>query len=339
MSSPSELDNLSRPELIELARRHGIERPERMTRVELRDAIIVRTQPPEAQAEARGLFGVARSMLATMVESGLNLPDAAALIRGTATFDSRVGQATPVATVTLAEIYAAQGHKKRALGMLDEVLASEPDHEVALRLRRELTEGAEPTSVRVEGEEFFETSGEEVESHKPPQVVEDVVEAAPTPAEADPPPAVAEAAAVAEPAAPPIEESEPAAPPGNPRAPHSGVVLQQTRQGVAVHWEVSSDFWDQARADGARPALRVVGFLPARWLPTREERNVELSPTLGNSGVVEFDELGAPAAVRAAVGWETASGFRAFAIGQYLEELGEESLSPVLRERLGLAAR
>lgn len=179
MPDPSELDHRSRPELIEDARRLGIERPERMTRAELKDEILRKTRTGSDQTEARGLFGVARSMLASVVETGLHLPDAAALIRGTATFDSRVARPAPVATVTLAEIYAVQGHKKRALGMLDEVLAQEPDHEVALRLRRELGEEApgkegHPSPLEQVPSEvsLVETSGVDITTADPPPVVE-----------------------------------------------------------------------------------------------------------------------------------------------------------------------
>src|SRR5687768_983034 len=101
-----------------------------MTRVELRDEIVRRAEPdPLEQRRARGWLGVARDMVASVVESGLNLPDAAALIRGRGEFD---GHGPPaVATVTLAQIYAAQGHHARALSVLDEVLAKEPDHVAA----------------------------------------------------------------------------------------------------------------------------------------------------------------------------------------------------------------
>jgi hypothetical protein len=68
----------------------------------------------------------------------LNLPNAAALIRkGPTAFVSSNLQA-PVATVTLAEVYAAQGHVKRALGILDDVLQKEPDHAPARLLRERL---------------------------------------------------------------------------------------------------------------------------------------------------------------------------------------------------------
>jgi hypothetical protein len=48
-----------------------------------------------------------------------------------------VGQAAPppLPTVTLAEIYAAQGHLERAISTLDEVLAKEPGHTEAEKLR------------------------------------------------------------------------------------------------------------------------------------------------------------------------------------------------------------
>jgi hypothetical protein len=109
-----------------------------MTRVELADELVRRMEPdPLEQKRARGWLGVARDLVASVVESGLNLPDAAALIRGErAELDLKSPE--PVATVTLAEIYATQGHVQRAVAMLDEVLANEPDHEAAQRLRERL---------------------------------------------------------------------------------------------------------------------------------------------------------------------------------------------------------
>jgi len=196
MLSQAELESIPRSQLVERARELGVERPERMTRVELRDEMIRRTVSKDEQAEARGLFGVARSMLASVVETGLNLPDAAKVIRGDATLDLPVDSQTPVATVTLAEIYAAQGHKSRALRMLEEVLRVEPEHQEALRVRRELTgepapKPAEPAVSRtavtapappVEDAStpdyvpggFVDTVGEEIRTGKPP-VVEEVV--------------------------------------------------------------------------------------------------------------------------------------------------------------------
>lgn len=81
---------------------------------------------------------MARDLVASVVESGLNMRDAAAAIRGDQRSDLEWLGPPPVATVTLAEIYVAQGHPERALGILDEVLAREPDHPAAFALRERL---------------------------------------------------------------------------------------------------------------------------------------------------------------------------------------------------------
>jgi Tetratricopeptide repeat len=135
----SELEALGREQLIQEARRYGVRRPEVMTRVELVDEVLrIGTPNPVERKKVRGWLGVARDLLASAVEQGLNLPDAAALIRGDVRFEPLSPVQPPVATVTLAEIYGAQGHFKKALTMLDEVLAKEPEHEAARKLRARL---------------------------------------------------------------------------------------------------------------------------------------------------------------------------------------------------------
>src|SRR5690606_26473589 len=79
------LASWTRAQLVEKARELGVERPERMTRLELRDEI-QRLGRPRGGEEPKGLFGTARSMLASMVEAGLNMPEAAAVIRGESGF-------------------------------------------------------------------------------------------------------------------------------------------------------------------------------------------------------------------------------------------------------------
>ncbi len=173
MSNAAALEVLSRSELIERARELGVERPERMTRAELRDEIVRLSAPRGQEEEARGLFGVARSMLANVVEAGLHMPDAAAVIRGESSFDVRVKTQPPVATVTLAEIYAAQGHRRRAVRMLDDVLAAEPDHEHARELRQRLLDELAGRGAEAEpapATELVETTGEEIRTGKPPAV-------------------------------------------------------------------------------------------------------------------------------------------------------------------------
>jgi hypothetical protein len=135
---PLSFDRLPRDELVAKARSLGVERPELMTRVELGDEIVRRTQTdPGAQRQARGWLGVARDLVASVVESGLNLPDAAAIIRGDRGDPDLTGP-SPVATVTLAEIYATQGHADRALKIVEEILAREPEHQAAASLRDRL---------------------------------------------------------------------------------------------------------------------------------------------------------------------------------------------------------
>lgn len=137
------LEELSRDELVRLAEEHGVARPRVLTKDELVDELVRRTiTSAEKRGRARGWLGRARDLLASMME-------------GAADARGRTPQATPsgpapLATVTLAEIYAAQGHFARAVEVLDQVLAREPSHEEAKRLRERFAEtqrgprGAEP---------------------------------------------------------------------------------------------------------------------------------------------------------------------------------------------------
>jgi len=129
-----QLQALSREELIVEAERAGVPRPRVLTQAELVDEILKRTAGSDREkTKARGWLGRARDLIATVVEKGLHLPDAAAAIR--------TGQKgwppppPPLPTVTLAEIYAAQGHLERAVAVLDDVLRREPDHQEARELR------------------------------------------------------------------------------------------------------------------------------------------------------------------------------------------------------------
>jgi hypothetical protein len=130
---------LSRLELLKLAQALRVSDADVMTRAELQAAIERAKKPePRPQPQSVTWLGVARRLLASIVEQGLHLPDAAALIRGDGSLRPTPSGPPPVATVTLARIYAAQGHLERALGTLDEVLASDPDHDLARDLRNQL---------------------------------------------------------------------------------------------------------------------------------------------------------------------------------------------------------
>ncbi|HEX2879282.1 MAG TPA: hypothetical protein VHO25_07075, partial [Polyangiaceae bacterium] len=133
------------------AQKLGIEHPENMTRVELVRAIAqceMEPSPKAANSRAGSWLDIARQLLAAVVEQGLNMPDAAALIRGEAKLSEPPKPQPPLATVTLAKIYAAQGHVTRALGVLTEVLKAEPDHQAALDLQTQIKNKSSTDATR-----------------------------------------------------------------------------------------------------------------------------------------------------------------------------------------------
>ncbi len=128
----SELERLDRDTLISRAEASGVVRARILTRPELIDELLQRSAVPEV-ARARGFFGRARDLLARVIESGLHLPDAAERLRRSSPPPS-IHPGAPVPTLTLAGIYAAQGHRERAIDTLREVLAREPEHAAARAL-------------------------------------------------------------------------------------------------------------------------------------------------------------------------------------------------------------
>src|SRR3954469_3839667 len=166
---PAELDTLSREDLILRAQARGVNRPEQMRRAKLREEIVGGGEPDlERQRRSRGWLGVARDLLASVVESGLNLPDAAAAIRGDGKGEHDFQGPPPVATVTLAEIYAAQGHYEQALRMLDEVIEREPEHATARTLRERIAEERDLGPGR--RRKVVETKAESIVTPQPPLV-------------------------------------------------------------------------------------------------------------------------------------------------------------------------
>jgi hypothetical protein len=138
----AELEGLDRDTLIAHAEQVGVTRARILTRPELVDEVLVRRAAAgdRSARRARGLFGRARDLLARVVELGLNLPEAADLLRGGPAPAPRPPSAA-LPTVTLAEIYAAQGHRERATNTLRELLEREPDHAEASRLLERLDDG------------------------------------------------------------------------------------------------------------------------------------------------------------------------------------------------------
>ena len=117
----ADLERLGRDDLITRAETAGVTRARILTRPELVDELLLRSSVDHATKQrSRGFFGRARDLLASVVEQGLNLPDAAQKIRALgAPPPSRATGPAALPTVTLAEIYVAQGHRGRAVETLD----------------------------------------------------------------------------------------------------------------------------------------------------------------------------------------------------------------------------
>ena len=336
MTSASALEYRSRYELVEEARSLGVERPERMTVQELKDEILRLTLSAEEAQGARGLFGVARAMLASVVEAGLKMPDAARVIRGDSSLDLPARSLSPVATVTLAEIYAAQGHRARALAVLDEVLQAEPDHPEALRIRDEMLAG-EPAAAKdpparpspgtaalsrpeaMVSEPSYpapEESGFPSTEYVPVEVVETTGHEAP--ASPEPPPVVA--------------TEDPGAP---------LLAIEQRGSTLGLYWELSPDLVARAglSEDEGGPAIVVVAFTPAGRSPVRDQRTLPLTWQPPFAGRLVVADLAPQAAVRAAVGWLVDGAFLPLAVGRSLDRLGAELPAAADRAALALAGR
>jgi hypothetical protein len=336
---PASLDSLSRDELIRRARSIGAQRPEVLTRVELKDEIVRLSEDDESsRRQARGWLGVARDLVAGVVEQRLNLPDAAAFLRKRVPM-TPVVLGPPVATVTLAEIYASQGHLGRALKMLDEVLENEPDHAAARELRDRLRSRLDETGTADEpaSEQASEPEAPVVAAVPDPEVPDvplrptDVSELAPrpepstgeeteeferlTPEEPVAPPGDAalferaEPAHAVEPAQPAEAEAEPSDV-SEAEAPEAAEhVLEPTidalmwwtdAAGLHVYWEVTAKTAEYARAElEASLSVKLVELVPGWEKTERVERELMADAVSGH----ETLEPPAPgAAVRAALG-------------------------------------
>jgi hypothetical protein len=295
-----QLDELSRDELIARATGLGVARAELLTRVELRDEI-VRLTATDAQERqrARGWFGVARDLVASVVEQRLNLPDAADLIRGVNVRLPR--NVAPVATVTLAEIYAAQGHVNRAVKMLDEVLAREPDHVAARDLRERLNEQAKPQgepevqATAEEPEEFEEAETAEVGSMPPESATSETL---------GPDDAVAQEQNPSE----PVTQRRP-----DFDAAHDYLIYRRVESSVMCHWSIRSKRWNEASAQGSGQwILRIVRISPVAGVMAPAQTDVVLP---GTTGEVMLDDVATLQQVRMAIGWEGNGRFIPAAIG------------------------
>jgi hypothetical protein len=186
----AELEKLDRESLVQRAQAAGLKRARVLTRPELIDELVRRDPQIESSQlkRTRGFFGLARDLLSRVVERGLHLPDAAERFRQVL---SEPGPEVPrpepqaIPTVTLAEIYAAQGHQQRAIDTLLRVLEQEPDH-VAARALLEKLQGKdyvpprEPLPPEPEYEPaLVEEEEEEEEAVETPRLIPEPEEPAP----------------------------------------------------------------------------------------------------------------------------------------------------------------
>jgi hypothetical protein len=325
MGMLSELERLSRHELIVRAQRLGVQRAELMTRVELTDEIVrLGESDPGERKRARGWLGIARDLVASVVEQGLHLPEAAALIRGDAGLELGQRAPAPVATVTLAEIYAAQGHLERGLKMLDQVLEKEPEHDAARGLRDRLTSErdrrvAARSEARARGlPRFPEPEPEPEEAASDAEVPAEPVltatealraeELAPAAAQEELVPAEPEMAAAPVPEAPVLETPALVLPPIR-----DAVLLLRQAGKVLVYWELGAESRRRAeqRWPDGQAVVRVVGWRSSWEGARRADHDLELAEDSGGALVEAFGDAGV---VRAILGWRAAGVVHVFAI-------------------------
>lgn len=299
---PRDLQGQSRSELIARAELLGVEKATLLTRAELCDEIVRRTvSDPVERRIARGLLGLARDLVASVVERGLHLPEAAAKIRAISVRVPAPLVKPPIATVTLAEIYAAQGHRIKALRVLEEVLAKEPDHAAARQLRDGIAaSGPDDPVIAPESDEHplrpatrdeAEAGGngrERTNGHAEIAAAPEVPQAARTP----------DVAAMLVPERYDSDEV---------------VLIPVDLTAVFIYWEAREQTLEDARKEDSAGAL-VLRLLAvsADWRgPIVETRDLETDQIAGEWLV---RDLPVGAVLRAALGWRTATRFEPLAV-------------------------
>ncbi len=328
----TELERMDREGLVLRAQAAGIRRARLLTRPELIDELL-RLNPviDETQLKkTRGFFGLARDLLSKVVERGLHLPDAADRLRAALGPEPpQVPRPEPqaVPTVTLAEIYAAQGHKQRAIDTLERVLDAEPDHGAARALLEQLqsSDYVGPAPV-LRPETEAEVEVEAVEG--PSEQVDEIGAQRGAPVEAEPPPETvatsregepdAVAVAVAshvDPIAPaeasPRASSGPLPPPLSAAVEPSECIAVPIGDGRSyVWWRVNED------TSGGTFVVRALVLLPAWGGPEQRTLDVAADPA---SGEMVLRDLPPHGIVRVAVGWVERGDFTPVAHSPALE--------------------
>jgi hypothetical protein len=322
-----ELEELSREQLIAQAQRVGIARPRVLTRPDLIDEIIRRTATDEHEkAKARGWLGRARDLLSRVVERGLHLPEAARALRGAPEPEQgHVWPAPPppMPTVTLAEIYAAQGHLDRARAVVDDVLARHPDHAEARALRARLdgneqrapAEGPKGRAPAA-GHEAARKSADEAQGRSTPAPSEPAGEAPREERGASEVTSAGEALPASKPRDASAEETPPAEGAALPDRYDVDeiVAIAVDPRTLYLYWEVRPTTLARARARRSEGFLsvRVVGVTASWSGPQVRIRDLRVDALFGDRFVREIDP---GANVRVSVGWKAGGDFEPFAVG------------------------
>jgi hypothetical protein len=317
----AELEALGREALIALAESKGVKQVRVLTRPEIVDELLLVSETDSAtKQKSRGLFGRARDLLARVVEKGLHLHDAAERIRSLGAVPDRAPAPAALPTVTLAEIYAAQGHRARAIEILDDVLSREPDHAAARALAAQLRDegyAIEPPRLPPERDEgpAVDAASAAPEFDGPVAAVDGPVEGLRS----------GTATSAAEGSAVPAR-SGPVEPthmlddaPLPPRYDvDECVAISVDPTTLYVYWEVRTLTLDYVRATrpGGGIALRVVVIVPTWDGPRSNTRDHDVHQMLGDFFV---RDLPAGCVVRAAIGYRVGDVFVPIAHSAALE--------------------
>lgn len=298
----SELEALDRDALAARAEAAGIANARRLTKPELVDELLKRDGSSEAK-RARGLLGLARDLLARVIERGLHLPDAAERFRSKPPARSgptRAPEAVP--TVTLAEIYAAQGHRDKAVKTLEQVLASDPQNPTALTLLARMKDASVPLPEPM--------PPEREEEERPTSTIEGAQDKVEEPA------SMLDAG---EPLPPRYDVDECVAMPVDPTT-------------IYVYWEIREETFAMMRKDSdhGHVSLRVLVIVPTWDGPKIATRDIDVHAPVGDWFLRELPEN---AVVRVAVGWKSDQGFVP-AAHTYAVEPTPETHSPVVADLL-----
>lgn len=313
-----QLEELSRDELIARAERLGVPRPRVLTQVEIVDEILARTaKSADEKRKTRGFLGRARDLLASVLELGLHLPEAAKVLRDRPAPRSWPAPPTPVPTITLAEIYAAQGHLQKAIGVLDELLAGEPAHAEAAALRTRLARDLEasaaartPTAPPAPPPDASLAADEAGDDDGPAPGLASEVEpttderGAPADvlAEAPDAPQAASLAAASLPDRYDVDEV---------------VAVAVDPATLYIYWEIRPRSLAHARVASpeGKVVLRVITIAPSWDGPEVVTRDFVVDELLGERFV---RDLPAGADARVSVGWQFRGGYDPFAVGMEL---------------------